>query len=199
MRSLYIVLLAGMALLADTGASSAQQNVNIRGTIGGLEGTQLSIKTRDGTAVTVEVPEAIEVRSTKPFSLADIKPGMALGVTTVKRADGAIVAIDVRPISATANLGLSPYDLQPQSTMTNATIEGGVSQVANGNEITLNYKSGTVKVLVVKETAMSQAAPGNRSDLKAGETVYVAARKGEGGKLTAVRVQVSKDGVKPTQ
>ena len=67
-----------------------------------------------------------------------------------------------------------------------------------GNEITLNYKSGTIKVLVVPETAMSQAAPGKREDLKAGETVYVAARA-EGDKLTAVRVQVSKDGVKPTQ
>jgi hypothetical protein len=45
---------------------------------------------------------------------------------------------------------------------------------------------------------MSQAVPGTREDLKPGETIYVAARD-EGGKLTALRVQVSKDGVKPTQ
>lgn len=188
-----------LALVLSASVAAAQQNINIRGTITAVEGTQLSVKTRAGANVTVDVPESIEVRSTKPFTLADIKPGMALGVTTVKRPDGSIVAIDVRPISATANLGLSPYDLEPASTMTNATIEGGVAQVANGNEITLNYKTGTVKVLVVKETAMSQAAPGSRADLKAGETVFVAARRGDGDKLTAVRVQVSKDGVKPTQ
>lgn len=190
---------AVLGFLLSANAAAAQQNVNVRGTITAVDGTQLSVKTRAGASVTVDVPASIEVRSTKPFTLADIKPGMALGVTTVKRPDGSIVAIDVRPISATANLGLSPYDLEPESTMTNATIEGGVSQVANGNEITLNYKTGTVKVIVVKETAMSQAAPGTRADLKVGETVFVAARRGEGDKLTAVRVQVSKDGVKPTQ
>ena len=46
---------------------------------------------------------------------------------------------------------------------------------------------------------MSQSMPGSRSDIKPGETVFVAARAGDGGMFTAVRVQVSKDGVKPTQ
>ena len=43
------------------------------------------------------------------------------------------------------------------------------------------------------------AAPGNRSDIKPGETIFVVARKDEAGKLVAVRVQVSKDGIRPTQ
>ena len=46
---------------------------------------------------------------------------------------------------------------------------------------------------------MSQAVPGARTDLKAGETVFAATRRDDTGKLTALRVQVSKDGVKPTQ
>jgi hypothetical protein len=46
---------------------------------------------------------------------------------------------------------------------------------------------------------MSQAAPGGPEDLKVGETIFAATRRGEGGTLTALRVQVSKDGVKPTQ
>ena len=108
------------------------------------------------------------------------------------------VAIDVRPIPATANQGLSPHDLAPQSTMTNAAVEA-TAAATEGNELTLNYKSGTVTVLVLPGTAMSQAAPGSRSDLKVGETVFVAARRTDAGGLTAARVQVSKDGVKPTQ
>lgn len=191
------VLLAGLVMFASAGPAGAQQNTNIRGTITAVEGTKVTVATREGAAVAVEVPEAMEIRATKAFTLADVKPGMALGVTTIKRADGQVVAIDVRPISATANLGLSPYDLAPESTMTNATLEG-VAASSSGNEITLNYKAGSVKVLVVPQTAMSQAAPGTRADLKAGETVFIAARK-EGEKLTAVRLQVSKDGVKPTQ
>ncbi|MGL4442899.1 MAG: hypothetical protein ACRCU1_04690 [Alsobacter sp.] len=193
-----LIMVATLAVLASGGGALAQQSTNIRGTITGFDGRILSVDARGGGVVAVEVPEAINVAITKPFSLADVKPGMVLGVTTVNRADGKVVAIDVRPIPATANQGLSPHDLAPQSTMTNASVEA-TAAATEGNELTLNYKSGTVTVLVLPGTAMSQAAPGSRSDLKVGETVFVAARRTDAGGLTAARVQVSKDGVKPTQ
>lgn len=192
-------LALGAALvLASAGAFAQQQNVNLRGVIAAVEANALSVRTNDGRTVMVDIPEGLNVSTTKAFTMADIKPGMPLGVTTIVRPDGAVVAIDVRPIPATAPSGLSPYDLQPQSTMTNAVLEASAAK-ANGSELTLNYKTGTVTVLVTPETAMSQSAPGSRADLKAGEAVYVAARKGEGDRYTAVRVQVGKDGVKPTQ
>ncbi len=190
--------LSAALVLAVSGAVAQQQTVNLRGVIAAVDGAALSVRTHDGRTVAVDLPEALNVSTTKAFSLADIKPGMPLGVTTIMRADGAIVAIDVRPIPATAPTGLSPYDLQPQSTMTNAVLEASAVK-ANGAELTLNYKTGTVTVLVTPETAMSQAAPGTRADLKVGEAVYVSTRKGEGDRLTAVRLQVGKDGVKPTQ
>jgi hypothetical protein len=176
--------------------AQAQQAVNVRGVITAFDGKAIQIKANDGKAVEVALPEGVNVASTKAFSLADIKPGMSLGVTTVVR-DDKVVAIDVRPIPPAAKPGLSPYDLQPQSTMTNAVLEAS-AKATSGDELTLDYKTGTVKVLVPPCTPMSQSAPGTREDLKPGETIYVAARD-EGGKLTAVRVQVSKDGVKPTQ
>jgi len=176
--------------------AQAQQAVNVRGVITAFDGKTIEIKANDGKAVEVILPEGVNVAATKAFSLAEVKPGMMLGVTTVVR-DDKVVAIDVRPLPPVVKPGLSPYDLQPQSTMTNAVLEASAS-AANGNELTLDYKTGTVKVLVPPGTPMSQAVPGTRADLKAGETIYVAARE-EGGKLTAVRVQVSKDGVKPTQ
>ena len=197
MTNTFRAFITAAVVLVAPAAAMAQANTNIRGSIAAFDGKQLSVKTNDGKIVAVDLPESVNVAITMPFTLADVKPGMALGVTTIKRPDGTVLAIDVRPIPATANLGLTPYDLQPESTMTNATFEGA-AQAPNGNEITLNYKTGTVKALVVPGTAMSRAAPGARTDLKPGETVFVAARK-DGDKLTAVRVQVSKDGVKPTQ
>ena len=179
-------------------AAMAQQNANIRGVITAFEGNVISIKANDGSAISVDLPEAVAVAITKPFSMADVKPGMKLGVTTIRRADGATVAIDVRPIPAAVNEGLSSYDLQPQSTMTNAVLEA-TAQTSGADEITLNYKTGTVKVLVPPGTPMSQSTPGARADVKAGETIFIAARKEEGGKLVAARMPVSKDGVKPTQ
>ncbi len=184
--------------LALTSAAVAQETrVNVRGTISAFDGKVLTIKSPAAGDLTVEVPDATPIGTTKPFAMADVKPGMILGVTTIKRADGAVVAIDVRPIPAAAPLGLSAWDLAPDAVMTNAVVEGTVAS-ANGQELTLNYKSGSVKALVLPETAMSQSVPGVREDLKVGETVFVFARK-NADKVVAARVQVSKDGIKPTQ
>jgi len=198
MKSVLSALLAAIALATLPSVSRAQQNVNIRGQVTAFDGKVMSVKTRDGGDVKIDLPETVNVNATKAFSMADIKPGMVMGITTVKRADGATVAIDVRPIPPTAPQGLSPFDLQPGSTMTNAAVEATVDSVG-GQELVLNYKTGSVKVLVPPGTPMSQSMPGNRNDIKPGETVFVSARAGEGGAFTAVRVQVSKDGVKPTQ
>ena len=198
MKLFFPVMLAAMLMAAT---AHAQQNVNIRGSVTAFDGKVMSVKTRDGGDVRIDLPDTVNVNATRAFSMADVKPGMVLGVTTVKRGD-ATIAIDVRPIPPTAPQGLSPFDLQPGSTMTNAAVEAAVeskNENAGGQELVLNYKTGTVKVLVPPGTPMSQSTPGNRSDIKPGETVFVSARPGEGGKFTAVRVQVSRDGVKPTQ
>ena len=195
MKRTVCVALLGLFAAAS---SYAQQNVNIRGLVTAFDGKVIDVKTRDGGDVKIALPETVNVNATKAFTMADIKPGMVMGVTTIKRADGATVAIDVRPIPPTAPQGLSPFDLQPGSTMTNAAVEAAVNSVG-GQELVLNYKTGSVKVLVPPGTPMSQSMPGSRNDIKPGETVFVSARAGDGGMFTAVRVQVSKDGVKPTQ
>jgi uncharacterized lipoprotein YbaY len=193
LRSIAIALLSCAAA-----AAFAQQALNVRGTVTAFDGKTIAVATREGTATEVALPEGVNVSGTKAITLADLKPGTVLGVTTVKRADGQLVAIDVRPIPPTARLGLSPFDLQPESTMTNASLEGQVVSSA-GAELTLNHGDGTVKVLVPGGTPMSQAVPGSRADIRPRETIFIAARRDAEGKLSAVRVQVSSNGVKPTQ
>jgi hypothetical protein len=179
-------------------AAAQQQTVNVRGQVTAFDGRTISVHARGGGAVEVELPETVNVSGTRAITMADIKPGMALAATTIKRADGATVAIDLRPIPPTAPMGLSPFDLQPGSTMTNAVLEGQVES-SSGAELTMNYKTGTVKVLVPPGTPMSQSIPGSRADIKPGETIFIVARVGADGKLSAARVQVSTNGVKPTQ
>jgi len=192
------VILTALALMgASLSPVLAQQALNIRGTIQSFDGKLLGVETFDGRKVSIDVPADLRVTTTKPFSLSEVKPGMKLGVTTVKAPDGSTIAIDVRPISATANEGLSPYDLKPDSVMTNGIVEATVSST-KGPELTLNYKTGTVKVIVPPEATLSQPGPGALADLKVGETIFVVVTH-EGPKLNAVRAQVSKDGVKPTQ
>lgn len=194
--SLRMVVLA-VTMLAGT-AAPAQTNANVRGTVTAFDGKTIAVAAREGKTVEVSLPESVNVSGTQAFTLADLQPGTVLGVTTIKRADGQLVAIDVRPIPPTARLGLSPFDLQPESTMTNASLEAQVVS-SSGAELTLNAGGTTVKVLVPPGTPMSRAVPGKREDIKPGETIFIAARPDEQGKLVAVRVQVSTNGVKPTQ
>ena len=192
------ILASLLAVLMGSVLAQAPQSVNIRGTVSSFDGRMIRVDARGAGPLEVELPDVVNVSGTKSFRLSEVKPGMVLGVTTVKRADGATVAIDVRPIPATAPLGLTPFDLVAGSTMTNAALEGQ-AVLANGSELVLNYKSGTVKVLVPPGTPMSQSTPGSRADIKPGETIFIVARIGQGDKLTAARVQVSTNGVKPTQ
>ncbi len=200
MKTALKLLLGAVSAVVATSvlAQPAPQNINIRGVVTAFDGKVLAVKSRDGGDVSIALPESVPVNATKAFTMADVKPGMVLGVTTMKRADGTVFAIDVRPIPPAARRGLSSFDLQPGSTMTNAVMEAAVES-SGGQELTLNYESGVVKVLVPAGTPMSQSVPGSRADIKPGETVFVATRVEEGNKFTAVRVQVSKDGVKPTQ
>jgi hypothetical protein len=197
-RHFLCLTLLAASLMAQAQTPAQLQRVNIRGTVTSFDGKIISVDARGAGVVQVALPDGVNVSGTKAFSLADVKPGMALGVTTLKRADGVTVAIDVRPIPATASLGLSPFDLAPGSTMTNAALEGQAVS-ADGSELVLNYKTGTVKVLVPPGTPMSQAVPGTRADIKPGETIFIAATVADDNKLTATRVQVSTNGVKPTQ
>jgi hypothetical protein len=197
MKHSMAVLWAALGLLVTVGA--AAQNINVRGTVTAFDGKSIAVKTREGKDISVAMADDTTVSTARPLKLSDLKMGQVVAVTTIKRpSDGATVAIDVRPISATARQGLSPYDLQPNSTMTNATLEATV-QSAGGQELTLNYQTGTVKVLVPEGTPMSQAGPGERSDIKPGAVIFLVAKPGSDGGLIAVRAQVSKDGVNPTQ
>jgi hypothetical protein len=188
---------AGLVLLGLAATPGlAQQNKNVRGVIESFDGSTLRVDTYEGAKVAIAVPADLRVATSKPFSLADVKPGMKLGVTTIKRpSDGATIALELHPIPTTARDGLSPHDLKPGSTMNNGYAEATVA-ANGGTELTLDYKTGNVKVLIVPETAMAQAAPGALADLKAGEAVFVAVSQ-DGEKMVAQRAQVSKDGVKP--
>ena len=89
-------------------------------------------------------------------------------------------------------------DLEPGSTMTNATV-ATVVQGKNGRELTLKYKDGSQQVIVPDDVPVVMAVDGDRSLLVAGQYAYIAVTVGTDGKMTATRVQITKDGVRPPQ
>jgi len=185
-----------LALLLSGLAAFAQTATRVRGTITGLSGDVLSVKSRDGKDLRLQLAPDAAVLVAKATTLAEIKPGTYLGSATTKRADGTLVAKEVHTLSPQVPEGHISWDLEPGSMMTNANLTG-VAQSTGGQEITLKYKDGTQKILVPPGTPIVTFVPGDRSALKSGETIFTSARAEPDGKMSVQRIQVSKDGVKP--
>jgi len=184
-------------LLLATTAAFAQAPTRVRGTITAVDGDVLSVKSRDGRDMKIQLTPDAQVVTTKAATMTDFKPGSYVGVTSVKGPDGRLVARRVHALGPQVPQMHGPWDSMPDSMMTNANIEGS-AQVSGGNELTLRYKDGEQKILVTPDTQFFVFVPGSRADLKTGETIFAGARN-EGGKLVAPRVAVSKDGVNPPQ
>ena len=197
MKHCLIALLASVFALSAVTADAQQKPMRIRGTITAFDGNMLSVKSRDGRDLMIELGEKASVATAKAITLADFKPGDYVGSTTLKRDDGTLVAVEVHAIPRTVREGHGPWDLVPGSMMTNATIES-IVQSANGQELTLVYKEGSQKILVLPGTPIVTTVPADRSSLKPGEYVWLNAAVGADGKLTfSGRIQVSRDGVRP--
>ena len=197
MKSIRFALLAAVFIFAAN--ANAQTAQRIRGTITALDGNVLSVKSRDGKDLKIELTEKATVATAKAVTLADLKAGEYVGVTTKKRADGVLAAIEVHTLPPTANPGHTPWDLEPDTMMTNANIASMV-QSAGGQELVMEYKGGSQKILVPPGTPIVTTVAADRSALKPGEYVFLGASVDATGKLTmSGRIQVSKDGVKPPQ
>jgi len=179
-------------------SAHAQTNVRVRGTITAVTPTAIAVKSRDGRDLTIALPENVAVAVAKAIRFEDIKDGDFLGVTSKRGADGSEVAVEVHYLAPTTTPGQLAWDLEPNTKMTNANVQGKVVGTTN-NELTLQFPGGTQKIVVPPGIPLVRAVPGTRDDLKVGEYIFTVAQAGSDGGLSAARVQVSKDGVKPPQ
>jgi hypothetical protein len=184
-----------LALMLSSAAVLAQSNMRVRGTISSLDGDVLSVKSREGKDLKLNLTPDAQIAVAKKLSLSDIKPGTYVGVTSVSQG-GKQVAKEVHLIPPAAPSGHMDWDLVPGSKMTNANLQAAVAS-SGGNEITLKYKDGEQKIMVPNGTPIIGFDNGDRSALKKGETIWTNARVEGDGKLVTNRVQVSKGGVKP--
>ena len=176
LRTSFLIL----GLLA-LGVAQAQAPTRVRGMITAVEGDGFVVdgKTR------VRLGEKTEIVFTQPVTLAEIKPGDFLGVTSVRHADGKLVAYEVRRFPKPLNPGHRPFDGRADQTMTNATV-GATVQSASGRELIMTYEGGTQKITVPPEASVSTLVPGTRAQLVPGAPVNLT-MDGSG---VALRIQV---------
>jgi hypothetical protein len=195
----------GLALIGSAWAAWAQgaTPVRIRGEIEKVDGNTLMIKARDGSHLTVAVPDNVRVMGMVKASLADIKPNAYIGVTADPQPDGSQKAIAIHIFTEQqrgTGEGHRPWDLRPGTTMTNAAVETTVAGV-DGQTITVKYKmgdrTGEQKVTVSPNTPIVAYAPGDKSELKAGAQIIIMnATKQPDGTLQTPAVNVGR-GITP--
>ncbi|HYS49392.1 MAG TPA: hypothetical protein VEM36_11525 [Xanthobacteraceae bacterium] len=191
---------AALASLALASSAWAQDTVRVRGTIERVDGPVYLVKSRDGSELKVTLADNALVVGIVKASLADIKPGSFVGVTGMPQPDGSQKALEVHIFPEAmrgTGEGHRPWDLRPQSTMTNANVEQVVTGV-DGHTLSVKYKDGEKKLVVPPDTPIVTYVPGDKSELKPGAKIFIAAAaKQADGSLQAPRVNYGKDGLTP--
>jgi hypothetical protein len=200
--SLFRPLVAFAMVAASSLYALAQQPPSpsrVRGTIEAVDGDLVSVKSRSGEDVKLHMAADLRVVGITKISLADVKIGSFVGATTVPGPDGMPKAIEVHVFPENmrgTGEGSRPYDLRPNSTMTNATVAESV--VGNdGHTLLVKYKDGEKKVLVSSDTPVVTYVSADKSDLKAGAKVIAFVKPLSDGSFETNRISVGRDGLTP--
>ena len=195
-------LIAAAMVAASVLGAIAQQPptpTRVRGTIEGVDGDLIVVKSRSGEDVKLRLTSDAKVVGIIKISLADIKLGSFIGTTTVPGADGQQNAVEVHVFPENmrgTGEGSRPHDLKPNSTMTNATV---AEQVAgnDGQTLMIKYKDGEKKVTVGPDTPVVTYVPGEKADLKAGAKIIAFIKQLPDGSYETNRISVGRDGLTP--
>jgi hypothetical protein len=196
---------SGLALMIAPSASFAQQPppVRVRGTVEGVDGDIVTVKSRDGASLKLKLKEGATVRAVVPAKLTDIKAGTSVGVTSAPQADGSLSAIEVHIFPAGQNINQAHFawDLMPNTFMTNGPVQTSVAAV-DAQVLTVQYKTGDKldekQIKITPKTSIVGYEPATKADLKPGVKVFVAAApKLPDGSLEVANISYGKDGMTP--
>src|SRR5215472_5779898 len=193
--------LIGFAAILSAPLAWAQESppVRVRGTIERVDGAIYVIKARDGAELKLTVADKPQIAALVKASLADVKQGFFVGVTSLPQPDGGLKALEVHIFPEAmrgTGEGHYPWDLRPQSMMTNANVEQ-VGATVDGRTLTLKYKDGEQKIFVPTDVPIVRYEVGDRTDLKPGAPVFIVAVKQPNGTLEGRAWRVGRNGAAP--
>jgi hypothetical protein len=187
-----------LALLPVSGFAQGPAMTRIRGDIEALDEQEIHIVSRTGQGYTLRLPPDVQVQVIAATTLDAIKPGSFIGSAAVTEKDGTLRALEVHVFPESmrgTGEGHRPFDLGPDSTMTNGTV--GDVVVSQGRTLTVNYQGGQKTIVVPPNAPVVTYEPGSRSLLKPGAHVIVFATELPDKHLSATRIAIGKDGLVP--
>jgi len=201
---------AGSSTPANT-VSSNDTSAMVRGTIKSASSSSLVVTTPSGD-VTVAVIPPLQVYARQPATLADVKNGTFIGVTTVKQPDGSEKATEIhifpeemRGLGEGSRMMNGPGSGGGGNRMTNGAVShsgmmngtAGPSRMSNGNvtnatgsTLEVQYAGGSQQVTVPPNTRVTQLKPVSKQ-LATGDQVVVTAKKAADGTLSTNRVMLA--------
>ena len=171
----------------------------IRGDVVAVDGLNLQVKERSGEMLTIKLAENYVVTGVAKVGIEAITPNAFVGVASMPQSDGTQTALEVLVFPESgrgSGEGHYPWDLQPGSMMTNATVAEVVA-VGPARRMTLRYKDGEKVIVVPANVPIVTFEPGDRAMLKPGAHLLLTATRQPDGSLTAARVVIGKDGLVP--
>jgi hypothetical protein len=191
------LLLVSSFAFAQT-ASPANPIIRLRGVIEKIDVGSITIKERRGETITLAMADNIPMNEVYPIKMEDIKAGSFIGTAAMPKPDGTLEALEVlvfpEAMRGTGE-GHNPWDLQKDSTMTNATV-ADLKVAPNGRQLRLTYKGGEKVVNVAQGAPIVTFRPGEKSLLVVGAKVLIQAQEKDG-KPTVLRMTIGRDGFAP--
>src|SRR5262249_50086898 len=103
------------------------------------------------------------------------KSNSFVGITAMPQPDGTQKAVEVHVFEESlrgVGEGHYPWDLMPNSTMTNGAVAQQVEKV-EGNTLQVKYKDGEKTIVVPKDAEGVNVVGGSKADVKAGAYVFI--------------------------
>jgi hypothetical protein len=222
---LFLIPTVASLLTVPSAVLAAQMPERIRGMVETVETGSMTVHTIDGGTATIALTKETSVVSLVKSSLKAITGGSFIGTATKGDNPPTALEIHIFPESMRGTgEGHRDWDMIPdtlagggrvKSAMTNGTVKATVppaprvksamtngtvskSSAVNGEQmLTLTYGNGESRTVAVSpQTPIVAYELADQSAIRPGAKVFITATR-VGDKLTAIRVNVGKDGITP--
>jgi outer membrane lipoprotein SlyB len=194
------VLVLAACLGTSINAFAEDTPARVRGTLEKMDGNNLTIAMKSGKETNVMAKDGAPVIAVTRGSMSDIKSNTFVGITAIPQPDGTQKAVEVHVFEESlrgTGEGHYPWDLMPNSTMTNGAVAQQVEKV-EGNTLQVKYKDGEKTIVVPKDAEVVNLLAGSKADLKTGAHVFVPRwEKQSDGTWQAAVIVVGRDGITP--
>jgi len=199
-----------LPLLTNIPPTRAADSIGVRGTIVSVDGSMLTVKTREGATTAVALKDGWKLTGLAKALPDDIKAGELVGIAstpTTAAGDHSIEVLIFPPVLDGASEGayawvlgtqdvMTAWVLGTQDVVTSATVSYAVKN-PDGRTLTVSYHGLESRIAIAEGTPVVTFAGASRTELTAGTSVFIPAERSAGGALTAGFVIVGANGVVP--